>query len=119
MKLYTTLTLISLGFGIFLFVGFLVIGLLYRTQYVAFPGTLNKCPDRWQISGNGCVVPKQGDNTGYLYSDPTYLSQYTNNSQQIIIPFNDIPHWDICMKKQWCDKYNINWDTVRNTNQCT
>ena len=110
--LYKIMIGITIVMIIILLLGFIILTYMYKNNNVVYPGTINKCPDNWDIYDNNCTVPNNNNNNnnvGYLPKE-----QYGTH-----IPFNDKNQpWDICSKKKWCNKYNINWDTVRNTNSC-
>lgn len=83
----------------------------YQNANLTFPPSQNTCPDGWTAIGNVCKAPAsftiQGVESSQGYSQ-------TDNS----VDFSNA-HWtNICDKKKWANKFNINWDGVSNYTKC-
>jgi hypothetical protein len=95
----------------------------YQDANLVFPPKANNCPDGWTTVGNVCTVPTAfiSSTTGLTatqgFTAPVAASGSTPEKLATIDFSKD--YWaNICEKKKWANKFNINWDGVSNYNKC-
>ena len=85
----------------------------YQDANLVFPPNANNCPDGWTAVGKICTVP-----TAYATSTTGLTAAQGYNQAAQTIDFSKDTWTNICDKKKWANKYNINWDGVSNYNKC-
>ena len=85
----------------------------YQDANLVFPPKANNCPDGWTAVGQICTIP-----TAFASSTTGLTAAQGYDQAKQTIDFSK-DHWaNICDKKKWANKYNINWDGVSNYNKC-
>ena len=89
---------------------------------VSIPTKQSPCPDYWVLSENGSCKwngTNLGDNN-FWKDAPGYDSN--TNSIDFTAPgwanFGGISSSTLCGLKNWCNKHNLEWDSVTNSNSC-
>lgn len=141
---YTTVLSIA-SIILILLLTYVGILLYYAKSDEVYPPYQKPCPDYWEIDNNGkCIYPgynnrnigtlvasgDKDENAKKIRSDlkaPAVTPGVTTSNGNVpdTIDFND-SKWktvyskknELCNKKHWASLYSIEWDGVRNTNQC-
>jgi hypothetical protein len=142
---YTTVLSIA-SIILILLLTYVGILLYYAKSDEVYPPYQKPCPDYWDIDASGnCIYPpttsernrgglvaRSGQPAGMINpaaaastATPGVIQYQQSPSVAAAINFNDAG-WktiynkknELCNKKYWADAYNVEWDGVRNTNQC-
>jgi len=117
MNFHLTIIIIAL---IFLIIGLIFTGMLMRrTNYsVPDPQVLNKCPDQWVMSSDGCVIPVDGNRGNIIESE---LNNYNDDNDIFTLRYGAIKfhdHVTPCEKSRFSKHFDITWDGYSNYSRC-